>query len=351
MLTQSFKRDWMIGGLGLCLLPAVVWLATCGGAPTGEIGELGGYVALDGSSTVFPISEAVAEEFREFHPRVRVTVGVSGTGGGFKKFTRREIDIGNASRPIKPSELAAAQQSGVEFLELPIAYDGIAVVVNRGNEWAREMTVSELNRLWQPEAQGKVTRWNQIRVGWPDRPIKLFGAGVDSGTYDYFTQAVSGQEGASRGDFTASEDDNVLVQGVASDVEAMGFFGFAYYEENRHRLRALAIDDENPDNGAGPIAPTTETVGNGTYQPLSRPVFIYVRKDALDKPQVEGFVRFYLENAAQLSREVGYIALPETTYRVLLDRLDRRVAGSVFGGEGSQVGVTVDDLLRRETTP
>ncbi len=321
--------------------------AGCGGGPEPEGTQLTGYVAIDGSSTVFPISEAVAEEFRGVHPEVRVTVGVSGTGGGFKKFVRRETDISDASRPIKPVELEAARESGVEFVELPVAYDGIAVVVHKDNDWADRMTVNELTRLWRPEAQGKVVRWNHVRVGWPDRDLRLFGPGVDSGTYDYFTQAIVGEEGASRGDFTASEDDNVLVQGVASDLDTLGFFGFAYYEENRDRLRAVPIDDEDPTNGEGAILPSPDTVSNNTYQPLSRPVFIYVRADALDKPQVAAFVEFYLENATELTREVGYIPLPDSTYQLLLERVRQRVTGSLFGGEGSQVGVSVEELLRR----
>ncbi len=318
----------------------------CGGGGS-ETGGLSGYVRIDGSSTVYPITEAVAEEFRAVGPDVRVTVGVSGTGGGFKKFVRAETDISDASRPIKEVEIKAAKAANIEFIELPVAYDGLAVVVNPKNDWCVNLTVEELKRLWSPEAQGVVTKWSQVRQGWPDSEIKLFGPGVDSGTYDYFTEAVVGKEGASRGDFTASEDDNVLVQGVASDVNGLGFFGYAYYEENKDKLRVVPIEDGNPDNGEGPITPSPESVGNGTYQPLSRPIFIYVAKAAADRPEVQAFVEFYLKNAATLVREVGYIPLPADAYSLALKRFQGRVAGSVFAG-GSQVGVSIQELLSKE---
>jgi phosphate transport system substrate-binding protein len=324
------------------LLSALLLTAACGGRPVEE-GRLGGHIRMDGSSTVYPIAEAAAEEFREVQPAVRVTVGISGTGGGFKKFTRGETDVTNASRPIKESELEMAREGGVEFIELPVAYDGIAIVVNPANNWVERLTIDQLKRLWQPEAQGRITRWNQIDSSWPDVEIRLFGPGVDSGTYDYFTGAIVGQEGASRGDFTSSEDDNVLVQGVASDERALGFFGYAYYEENRERLKIVPID-----GGAGPVFPTPETINNGTYQPLSRPVFMYVSVAAAERPEVTEFVRFYFREAGGLVREVGYIALPEEAYQLALDRFERRLAGTVFAGGGSQVGLTVEDLLRRE---
>ncbi len=330
------------------LATALLLFAGCSSEQPVSGDELGGMVRIDGSSTVYPITEAVAEEFRAEEPAVRVTVGVSGTGGGFKKFIRGETDISNASRPIKPSELEAAEEAGIEFIELPVAYDGIAVVVNPANDWADLLTVEELKRLWRPEAQDKVMRWNQVRTGWPDRPIQLFGPGIDSGTYDYFTQAIGGEEGASRGDFTASEDDNVLVQGVAADSNALGFFGYAYYEENQDKLKAVPVDDGDPSNGDGPILPSPETVANSTYQPLSRPVFIYVRRDSADRPQVERFIEFYLTNSSSLVREVGYIPLPDEAYALLLERFRNRVTGTLFGGEGSQVGVSVEALLREE---
>jgi len=325
-------------------------VAACGGGQaTQPAGGPGGDILIDGSSTVYPITEAMAEEFQKAHPKARVTVGISGTGGGFKKFCAGETDISDASRPIKPSEAELCRQNGVEYIELPVAYDGIAVMVNPQNNWVDSLTVEELKKMWEPAAQGKITRWNQIRPEWPDKELHLFGPGVDSGTYDYFTEAIVGEEGASRGDFQASEDDNVLVQGIASDPLALGFFGLAYYEENQDRLKLVPIDDGNPENGDGPILPTQETVRDGTYQPLSRPIFIYVNRKAAERPEVEAFVRFYLdpENAKTLVREVGYIPLPDEVYGLALERFEKRVTGSVFAG-GSQVGVTLEELLSAE---
>ena len=251
-------------------------------------------ITLDGSSTVFPIAEAVAEEFGKANPDVRTpTVGISGTGGGFQKFCRGETDISNASRPIRPAEIEACQKAGVEYIEVPIAYDGLAIVVNPKNTWATTITVDELKTLWAPEAQGKITRWNQVRASWPDREIRLFGAGVDSGTYDYFTEAIVGKEGASRGDFTSSEDDNVLVQGVASDELALGFLPLAYVEENRERLKIVAGRRREGRQRRGPIIPSAQTVRDGTYQPLSRPLFIYVSRKAADRPEVQQFVEMF----------------------------------------------------------
>src|SRR3990170_2549273 len=299
-------------------------------------------IKIDGSSTVFPITEAVAEEFQKNRKGIKVTVGISGTGGGFKKFCNGETNISDASRPIKPSEVELCGNNKIEYIELPVAYDGLAVMVNPKNTWATHMTVKELKNLWEPEAQGKVTRWSQIRPGWPDKEIHLFGAGVDSGTYDYFTEAIVGKEHSSRGDFTASEDDNVLVQGIATDPLALGFFGVAYYEHNKDKLTLVAVDDEKPENGKGPILPTYENVVNGTYQPLSRPIFIYVSKKAAAKPEVDRFVKFYLKNGAALSKEVGYIALPALAYELGFKRFEKRITGSVFGGHGSQVGVKIE---------
>jgi phosphate transport system substrate-binding protein len=236
----------------------------------------------------------------------------------------------------------------VNYVELPVAYDGLAVVVHPGNTWVDHMTVSELATLWKPEAQGKVMRWSQVRAGWPDKEVHLFGPGVDSGTYDYFTQAVVGKEHSSRGDFTSSEDDNVLVQGISTDQGALGYFGFAYYVKNKNRLKIVPVDDGKSENGNGPIAPSPETVTNGTYQPLSRPLFIYVSQAAVDRGEVQDFVRYYLGQAPKLSREVGYIPLPERAYKLVANRFARRVLGSVFGASGSRVGVTVEELLARE---
>jgi phosphate transport system substrate-binding protein len=307
-----------------------------------------GSLTVDGSSTVYPITEAVAEEFQKVNPKARVTVGISGTGGGFKKFCSGETDISNASRPIKPTEVEACKAKGIEYIELPIAYDGLAILVNPANDWAKGITVKELKTLWEPEAQGKVVKWNQVRADWPDKPIHLFGAGVDSGTYDYFTEAVVGKEHASRGDFQSSEDDNSLVQGIATDPLALGFFGYAYYEENKGKLKVLGVDDEKPDNGAGYVEPSVETVEKGTYQPLSRPLFIYVRKDAADKPIVKAFIQSYTANAPELVREVGYIPFAPDAYKTVQSRFDRGVTGSLFEGKGSQVGVTIGELLKRE---
>lgn len=307
-----------------------------------------GSLTVDGSSTVYPITEAVAEEFLKANPKARVTVGISGTGGGFKKFCNGETEISNASRPIKPTEVEACKAKGIEYIELPVAYDGLAILVNPGNDWAECVTVKELKALWEPEAQGKIGKWSQVRPGWPDKDIHLFGAGVDSGTYDYFTEAVVGKEHSSRGDFQSSEDDNVLVQGISTDPLALGFFGYAYYEENKGKLKVLGVDDEKPDNGAGCVKPSVETVEQGTYQPLSRPLFIYVRKEAAAKPIVKAFVQSFMANAPTLVREVGYIPFPPEAYKLVLARFERGVTGSLFQGKGSQVGVTIKDLLARE---
>jgi len=322
-------------------------LAACGGAP--QDGETApALITIDGSSTVFPISEAVAEEFGKAHPDMRTpTVGISGTGGGFQKFCRGETDISNASRPIRPAEIEACQKAGIEYIEVPIAYDGIAIVVNPKNTWATTITVAELKTLWAPEAQGTVARWNQVRASWPNRDIRLFGAGVDSGTYDYFTEATVGKEGASRGDFTSSEDDNVIVQGVASDELALGFLPLAYLEENRSRLKVVPVDDGKPDNGTEPVAPSAETVRTGTYQPLSRPLFIYVGRAAADRPEVQQFVEMFFSRA-DLVREVGYIELTPQIYELARTHFADRRLGTAFGAGGSQVGMTLEALLAKE---
>jgi phosphate transport system substrate-binding protein len=328
------------------LAPAFVLLAAsaCGsGQGAGEPA----LIRVDGSSTVAPISEAVAEEFQAANPGLRPIVGTSGTGGGFQKFCNGETDISNASRPIKASEIEACAKAGIEYIELPIAYDGLAVVVHPNNTWAGTMTVAELETLWEPSAQGRITRWNQIRPSWPDREIRLFGAGVDSGTYDYFTEAIVGEEGASRGDFTNSEDDNILVQGVASDELALGFMGLAYYEQNKNRLKLVAIDDGKKENGEGPVAPSPETVGNGTYQPLSRPLFIYVSARAAERPEVQRFVESYFASGA-LVREVGYIELTPEIYALAQQYFAARKTGTAFGDGGSQVGLSLEALLARE---
>jgi phosphate transport system substrate-binding protein len=282
---------------------------------TGDGTRLTGSISIDGSSTVYPITEAVAEEFRIDQRDVKITVGVSGTGGGFKKFGRGEVDINDASRPIKSDEANACKENNISFIELKVAFDGLAVLVNKGNTWARDITVQELKKIWEPSAQGKITRWKQIRAEWPDEEFHLYGPGVASGTYDYFTEAVVGKSGSSRGDFTASEDDNVLVQGIAGDKNALGFFGLAYYEENKEQLKLVGVN-----NGAGVVFPSTETVKDGTYAPLSRPVFIYVTNTAAKRPEVRAFVKFYLDNAPELVIDVGYIPLPDSEYQEQLSR-------------------------------
>ena len=331
--------------LGIGLLAGVAALAA---APRAALAE--GTVKIDGSSTVFPISEAVAEEFQiQKRGKVRVTVGISGTGGGFKKFCRGETDVSDASRPILKAEMDVCAKAGIKYIELPIAYDGLAVVVNPKATWVDHVTVAELKTMWAPEAQGKVTRWAQARPGWPDRDLHLFGAGVDSGTYDYFTQAVVGKEGASRGDFTSSEDDNVLVQGIANDELALGFMPYAYFNENKATLKLVPVDDGKADNGAGPILPSVETVKGGSYQPLSRPIFIYVSVKALARPEVTQFVEFYLSKGGALAEEVGYVPLGDRGYQLVSAHFASRKPGSIFEHAGSQVGLTIEQLLERES--
>jgi phosphate transport system substrate-binding protein len=346
------------GILWIGLAAAVVWLTGCG-RPSGKTGEasgsaagsLSGKIVVDGSSTVLPLSEAVAEEFQKQYPGTMPVVGKSGTGGGFKKFANGEIDITGASRPIRAVEDEACRKNGIEYIEIPVAYDALAVVVNPKNTWCDYLTVKELKKMWEPAATGKIKNWSQIRPGFPNRPLVLFGAGVDSGTYDYFTAAIVGEEHSSRSDYSSSEDDNILVQGVASNENALGFFGLAYYIQNKDKLKVVAIDDENPNNGAGPILPSEETVVNGTYQPLSRPLFIYVNVKSLEKPQVREFVKFYIEHAATLAKEVGYVPLPAKVYELAKQRVEKRITGSVFGAHGSQVGVKLEDLYRVEEAP
>jgi phosphate transport system substrate-binding protein len=272
--------------------------------------EISGEIKIDGSSTVYPITEAVAEEFRAEQPKIKVTVGVSGTGGGFKKFSRGEIDINDASRPIKAQEDSLCQANNIKYLQLKVAFDGLVIVVSKENDWVQHLTVAELKKMWEPEAQEKITKWNQIRPEWPAEEFHLYGPGVASGTYDYFTEVVVGKSGSSRGDFTASEDDNVLVQGVAGDKNGIAFFGLAYYEENKEKLKLVAVD-----NGKGAVIPSIETVKNGTYAPLARPVFIYVSDAAVKKNGVSEFVSFYLSQSASLVPDVGYIPLTPEEYQ------------------------------------
>ena len=307
----------------LMLLSILIFLfaAACSSEPGAEIVEgessanksgesivsLKGMIEIDGSSTVYPVSEAVAEEFRKTYPKVQVNVGVSGTGGGFKRFTVGETDISNASRPIKDEEKTVAQQNGVEYHELLVGQDGISVVVNKANDWATCMTVKELKMLWEPGST--VSKWSDIRPEWPDDRINLYGPGTDSGTFDFFTEEIIGEVQASRSDFTMSEDDNVLVIGVNGDKGALGYFGYSYYLENKNMINTVAVD-----GGEGCVAPTSETIENGTYIPLARPLLIYVNKTSLKKPEVKTFVEYYLVNAEQLVEEVGYVKLADGGY-------------------------------------
>jgi phosphate transport system substrate-binding protein len=312
--------------------------------PSTPLNQLSGTVVVDGSSTVFPVTEAMAEEFQKATGgKVRVTVGISGTGGGFKKFCAGETDVSDASRPISKAEIDACQAAGIQFVELPVAFDGLSVMVSPRNTFVDCMTASELRRMWEPPAQGTVTTWNQVRPEWPNQPFRLYGPGADSGTFDYFTDAINGQEKASRGDYTASEDDNVLVQGISNDPNALGYFGYAYYEENADKLKLVKIDGEK---GGGCVEPSPETIANGTYVPLSRPIFIYAKLASLDKPQVLEFIRFYLNsgNATTFIPQVGYVPFPAQYYDRGTARLEARQTGTVFGGQSKQ-GATLQDLF------
>jgi phosphate transport system substrate-binding protein len=308
----------------LSIVCAALVFASCGNNKSkdanGDSENLSGEIAIDGSSTVYPITEAVAEEYRAVQPDVRITVGVSGTGGGFKKFSRGETDLSNASRPIKSGEIDDSKANNISYVELEVAYDGLTVVKNPENDWLKSITIEELKTIWEPAAQGKIMKWNQIRPEWPNEEIHLFGPGVASGTYDYFTEAVVGETGASRGDFTASEDDNVLVQGVAGDKYSLGFFGLAYYEENKNKLDVVSVD-----GGNGPITPSMETVKDGSYAPLSRPLFVYVNSKAIERPEVVDFMNFYLENAGSLAKEIGYIPLPDEKYKEQIEKFNNFV--------------------------
>jgi phosphate transport system substrate-binding protein len=301
-------------------------------------------IKIDGSSTVFPIAEAVAEEFQiSKRGKVRVTVGIAGTGGGFKRFCRGETDISNASRPILKEEMDQCRAAGIKYMELPVAFDALTVVVNPQNTWVKSLTVADLKKMWEPGAQSRITKWNQVRSEWPAQPLMLFGPGADSGTFDYFTEAVNGKAKASRGDFTASEDDNVLVQGVENNKNALGYFGFAYFVAHKDRMRAVPID-----NGKGKfVLPSIEAVNDGSYTPLSRPLFIYVRDTAAQRAEVREFVQFYLTEGAELTKEVGYVPLPKQAYELALKHFGAGKMGTVFGGV-PEVGVTIDNLLARE---
>ena len=298
-------------------------------------------IIIDGSSTVFPIAEAAAEEFGLLTGgAVRVAVGVSGTGGGFQKFCSGETNINNASRPIKTTEVDMCAEGGVEFIEMPVAYDGVTVMVNPESEFVRCITIEELHTIWGPEAEGKITNWNQVRPEWPDQRLQLYGPGVDSGTFDYFTETVNGEAQASRGDFTASENDNVLVQGISGDKNSLGFFGYAYYSENAEKLKVLAVD-----GGDGCVVPSEDTIKDGSYAPLSRPLFLYVAKSSAEKPMVQEFIRFYFSpDGQELVSEVGYVPFPGQVYELALARFEGLKTGTLFGGSDPQKG-TVEEIL------
>lgn len=331
---KSFSGKW---------LSALAFVTIVGGISACSSEKAETYIVrIDGSSTVFPITEAIAEEF-QIKTKIRTTVGISGTGGGFKKFCRGETDMTQASRPILHEEMEACKAAGIEYIELPIAYDALTVVINPNNDFITSMTVDELKTMWEPAAQGKIKTWNQVNPAWPDRPLNLFGAGSDSGTFDYFTEAIMGKAKSSRGDFTASEDDNVIVKGVAGDVGAIGYFGFAYFAENQETIKAVPIVAKA---GAGAVSPSEENVMNGTYQPLSRPLFIYVNAKSAETPEVKDFIDYYLEHSKELIQEVKFIPLPDHEYAAVTVHWQARKVGTGFGGK-PEVGIKIEDLLKR----
>ncbi len=345
-MIQIFLGKFAAKWSALALL-SVLTLTACLGTgtdvqPRGSRGEINN-LSIDGSSTVFPISEAMAEELMKTHPGVRVTIGISGTGGGFKKFCQGETDISNASRAINMTERELCKKNGIKYIEIPIALDGISVVVNPANDFVQCLTVEELKRMWEPAAEGKIVNWNQIRSTFPNRPLRLFGPGTDSGTHDYFTTALVGQEQQSRGDYTASEDDNIIVQGVAADADSLGFFGYAYYQENQHKLKVVEID-----SGEGCIAPSPNTIADNSYQPLSRPEFIYINKSEADRLDVKAFVEFHLNPKHQyLISEVGYVPLSESVMTVVRNRYEQGKVGSAFKS-GSTLNINLHEALKLE---
>lgn len=339
--------NYAAGATTLMAFVTSLLLTACDGGgtdpnATDSSGGLTGSLTIDGSSTVFPITAAVAEDYNKANPGVRVAVAYSGTGGGFKKFIAGESDINNASRPISESELTALREKDYAFIELPVAYDGLTVIVNTNNDWVDFLTTDELRKIWEPGST--VSRWSDVRPEWPSEPIALYGAGTDSGTFDYFTEAIMGESGSSRPDYSATEDDNLTVKGVSGDVNALGYLGISYYQANQSILNSVPIK-----HGDGePVRPSLETVTTNRYVPLSRPLFIYVRADAAEKPVVDGFVRFYLQEGRSIVGEVGYVPLPERAYDLALERYERRVLGSVFEGGHDTIGISVEELLSME---
>jgi len=319
------------------LVAGAVTVATPGRA------EAQAAIKIDGSSTVFPVAEAFAEEFQiQNRGKVRVTVGMSGTGGGFKKFCRGETDMSNASRPILTEEMEACRKAGIKYIEVPVAFDALTVVVNPANKWVKSLTVADLKKMWEPAAQGRISTWKQVRAEFPAEKLMLFGPGADSGTFDYFTEAVMGKSKSSRGDYTASEDDNTLVQGVENNKNAIGYFGFAYYAAHKDKMRAVPID-----GGKGPVEPSLANVTNGTYNPLSRPLFIYVKESSMNRPEVRQFVQFMMTKGGALVSEVGYLPLPKSAYDLAWKHFNDKKLGTVFGGH-PKVGITIEQLLAME---
>lgn len=317
------------------LMSGMAAIAAVVGLSVHAVNSQGAVIKVDGSSTVYPITEKVAEDFQK-SGGARVTVGISGTGGGFKKFCAGETDISNASRPILAKEMKACAAKGIRYIELPVAFDALTVVVNRGNTWATNLTTAELKKIWEPGST--VKNWKEVRSSFPNQPLKLFGPGADSGTFDYFTEAINGKSKQSRKDYTASEDDNVLVQGVTRDKGALGYFGYAYYEPNKSRIKSVRV------NG---VAPTKQTVENGSYTPLSRPLFIYVSAKSAQRPEVKKFVEYYMRNGAAAATSVKYVALPAKAYPVAMNRFKAGKTGTIFGGEEA-IGLKIDELLSRE---
>jgi phosphate transport system substrate-binding protein len=339
------ERAYRVLAAGVCLLGvwvlmAVVWpLAGCG--PHGPSTSIN----IDGSSTVYLVTEAAVEDYRTATKgSVDITIGISGTGGGFKKFCNGEIDICDASRPILKAEMELARKNKVEYIELPVCFDALTIAVNPSNE-LDSITVAQLKKMWEPAAQGKITRWNDVEPDWPDEELTLYGAGSDSGTFDYFTDAIVGKAKSSRGDYGANEDDNVIVQGIAGNKYALGYLPFAYYVNNKDKLKALAVDWEKSD--AGPVLPSLENVVEGKYNPLSRPLFIYVNRKAAERPEVKAFVEYYLKNGRKLSTEAKYLPLPEPAYTMGLERFGKLQTGSGFSGE-PEIGLPVEEILKRE---
>jgi phosphate transport system substrate-binding protein len=336
----------VFSGVGT-ICTAIMMAASLGCAGCGGGGETR-QVDIDGSSTVYRLSAGAYELFQEEHPEVVISVNYSGTGAGFKKFIDGKIDIADASRPIQQGEIDQAKERGIEFIELPVAFDALTVAVHGENDWADDISIDELKKLWEPAAKGVITRWNQIRPEWPDEEIRLFGAGHDSGTFEYFTEAVIGEKGAARPDATATEDDNIIVQGIAGDKFALGYLPYAYYEPNKDKLKALKIDWRTDDE-VGPIEPSPETVQAGTYNPLSRPIFIYVNKKSAERPEVREFVEFYLANAGRLAKMLDYVPLPDKAYEMAGQRFAEQKTGTGFGGK-SEFGLPLEEILEREPT-